>query len=74
MDDSYDSGDMDMVVSPDSSIIVNENMNVGTINVLWFPQLYWIFVGSFIALLTLINVCNYALYRQRYVEVPGSDS
>ena len=41
------------------------DMDEGTIDVTWIPQLYWIIVGSAIALLTLVNVFNYLQYRQR---------
>lgn len=66
--DMDDDGDMDMGIGPESPLIVNDDMNVGTIDVTWFPRLYWVFVGSFIAFCTLVNLCNYMLYRQRQVK------
>jgi len=42
-----------------------DDMNVGTISVEWFPQVYWIFVGAVIATFTLANAFEYLLYRQR---------
>ena len=56
---------MDMDLSTDNPLIVNDDMNVGTIDVLWFPQLYWVFVGAVIATFTFVNLLNFILYRQR---------
>lgn len=50
----------------DSSMSEESSMNVGTITVQWFPQLYWIFVGSVIAAFTVGHAINVLLYHQRY--------
>lgn len=46
---------------------MDKAMDDGTISVEWFPQLYWIFVGSVIAAFTAVHLSNILLCRQRYV-------
>jgi len=51
-----DMGDMDMS---------GMDMSNGSVDVLWVPQIYWIFVGSVIAACSAVNLLNYVLFRQR---------
>ena len=45
--------------------ILKDDLNVATIDLLWFPRLYWVFVGACIAAVSLVNLFDYLLYRQR---------
>lgn len=56
--------DMDMDMGTDTDLI-NDDMNVGTIDVLWFPKLYWVFIGAVIAAFTVVNLLNVLQSRQR---------
>lgn len=40
-------------------------MSMGTINVLWFPRLYWVFVGSAIGAFAATYIWKQLLLRQR---------
>lgn len=40
-------------------------MSMGTIDVLWFPRLYWIFMGSAIGAFALSYMWKQLLLRQR---------
>lgn len=49
----------------------DDAMSAGTFSVFWFPQVYWIFVGSVIAAFAVKNMCNQFTYRQRFVfDIP----
>ena len=41
-------------------------MSSGTINVKWFPRVYWIFVGSVIAAFAVGNYAQYRIYKHRF--------
>lgn len=51
----HDHGSMDM----------GDAMSIGTIDVTWFPKLYWIFIGSVIGAFTFVNVIDQVILRHR---------
>ena len=55
---------MDMS-SGDMSGMSSMLMSSGTIELDWFPKVYWIFVGAVIAAFTAGHVTQHLLYRQR---------
>ena len=70
MDDAIDGmSNMDDAVDGMSNMDDDSAMmSMGTIDVFWFPKLYWIFVGSVIAAFSLAYLIQCLLYHQRCAD------